>query len=342
MSLLRQDVLIVMRSRFPHVTLIVALLLILLIHWVLPAEIQQTVDPVYLDMTPDSALTGYLLSMGVSSDQILTDPLVWQSEVVQRQSFGIKVEGELTDPTVTILHQGTESEKTLKVMDTQITALIRNANGIPASDRYRIVSLRPSATAVPFNLSFIPLVLVFDVVLLGFMFVAVMVFQEKQEGSIQAYRVSPGGVMEYIWSKAVVMILLGILYTVVLLAFTMGIRVPWVQVILLMIVTSLLMTFFGLFISVYFSNLSEFLFVSVAVSALFTLPIVSYMTPSFAPAYLTWIPAYPALFGLRELLFPTGKTGFLIPIYRVLLVEAVILMMAAYWSVQKKLMKGGQ
>jgi fluoroquinolone transport system permease protein len=36
----------------------------------------------------------------------------------------------------------------------------------------------------------VPVVIVFEVVLLGFLIAAVMMFQEKQEGTLRAYRVT--------------------------------------------------------------------------------------------------------------------------------------------------------
>ena len=44
------------------------------------------------------------------------------------------------------------------------------------------------------------------------MLVAVMIFQEKQEDSIRAYRISPGTVAGYILSKTLVFIVLSIVY----------------------------------------------------------------------------------------------------------------------------------
>jgi ABC-2 type transport system permease protein/fluoroquinolone transport system permease protein len=204
-----------------------------------------------------------------------------------------------------------------------------------------VIQLRPTAGKVPFNRGIVPLVITFDVVLLGFMFVAVMVFQEKQEGSIRAFRITPGRPLEYIISKASVNILLGLLYTFLLILVVTGIPDRLFLLVVVVILCSLLMTLTGLLLSVFFNNLSEFLFVAVFISALFTLPMISYFQPSFAPSYLQAIPAYPVLFGLREILFPTGNEALIASVIRTLTAETVIVAIAAYGAVQRKLMKEG-
>jgi hypothetical protein len=43
--------------------------------------------------------------------------------------------------------------------------------------------------------------------------------------------------------------------------------------------------------------------VGVAVLIINSLPMISYGLPSFAPAWLTYIPSYPTVFATRDLLF---------------------------------------
>ena len=54
--------------------------------------------------------------------------------------------------------------------------------------------------------------LVFEVAILGFLFTAVILFQQKQEGSLRAYRVSPAGALPFVASK-------GLLWTAATVAY---------------------------------------------------------------------------------------------------------------------------
>jgi ABC-2 type transport system permease protein/fluoroquinolone transport system permease protein len=54
---------------------------------------------------------------------------------------------------------------------------------------------------------------------------------------------------------------------------------------------------------------------------------------------VTWIPSYPVLFGVREILFPTGKTGFYGPLLLLLLALNVVAFVLCYLAVERKLMQ---
>jgi hypothetical protein len=87
-----------------------------------------------------------------------------------------------------------------------------------ASQTLDVEYLRPVREPTPLNLRMVPTIIVFEVVLLGFLIAAVMMFQEKQEGTLRAYRVTPSGAVNYILSKTVLFILLSLAYGIPILA----------------------------------------------------------------------------------------------------------------------------
>jgi len=167
------------------------------------------------------------------------------------------------------------------------------------------------------------------------------VAQEKSEGSIKAYRVSPKGAWLYIWSKSLSMVLLSVIYAVIITVPTLGLNLQWGSYLLLVALTSLLMTMLGLFIATWFDTLSEFIFPMVGVFAVIGLPAISYLIPSFQLPIITAIPAYPLMFGLREIAFPTGKVDFLLPLLITLLIETIVISLLTKWAVEKRLMREG-
>jgi hypothetical protein len=339
--LVRQDLVVAFRSRFPHAVLVVALIFISLILFVAPEQLESGPGEMHLDLTQEGKIEEFLRENGWTEDHLAMDRQALDAAVEAGERIGILWEGTLAEPEITIFHQGSESDAMLQVIGASLEGLATAARGESAAGGYLLEQLRPTAEPIPFNLGLVPLVIAFDVVLLGFMFIAVMIFQEKQEGSIRAFRVSPGRTVEYITAKTAVNIMLGILYTFLLVMLVTGIPKGLGMLLLVVVLTSLLMTLLGLLLSVFFANLSEFLFVAIAVSALFTLPMVSYFQPSFAPAYLRAIPSYPVLFGLREIFFPTGSSGLIWSVVGVLAAETLVLAGAAYWAVHSRLMKEG-
>ncbi len=341
LSLVRQDMVVAYRSRFPHAVLVVALLFIALIVWVVPKDMNHDSSVMHLDQTMNREVAPWLLQNGVPAEDLAVDDASLMEAVEDRQQTGVLWEGSLENPQITIFYPGLQSDSSMMVMEAALESLVRSARGDIPMDTYELVQLRPAAEKVPFNRSMVPLVIAFDVVLLGFMFAAVMVFQEKQEGSIRAFRITPGRPLEYMAAKSSVNILLGLLYTLLLTVAVTGIPERLTLLLAVVFLASLLMTLTGLLLSVFFNNLSEFLFVAVFISAIFTLPMVSYFQPSFAPSYLQVIPSYPVLFGLREIFFPTGNDWLISAVIRTLFAETAIMAAAAYVAVQRRLMKEG-
>ncbi len=206
---------------------------------------------------------------------------------------------------------------------------------------YRQELLRPASEKPPFNLNLLPMLLALEVAMLGFFFVAALVFQEKEEGSIRAFRVSPAGTWPYILSKAVSNVLLSLLYGVLLFVFTIGLRPELPAVLLLVALAGFLMTTVGLTIGVFFKSLSEFVYILAGIMVVISLPVVSYFLPSFRAAFFPFIPTYPLMFGIRELIFSTGKTGFYLPMLLILAAEVLVILVLSRVVVERKLMKEG-
>jgi ABC-2 type transport system permease protein/fluoroquinolone transport system permease protein len=226
-------------------------------------------------------------------------------------------------------------------MRTTLDTVVRTLRGETPPSQFDVQLLRPAAEPVPLNLSILPVALVFEVVLLGFTFGAVMIFQEKQEGVNRAYRVSPGTTLDYIGAKNLLFIAMSLIYGTLLLLVAFGLEADYGRILLLVVLTSSAMTLVGLAIAVFFNNISEWFFVGVGVLIINMLPVFSYSIPTFAPRWLTVIPSYPVLFGAREILFSTGRTGFMSPLVLQLVLFNVVAFVLCYVAVERKLMKAG-
>jgi len=98
-------------------------------------------------------------------------------------------------------------------------------------------------------------------------------------------------------------------------------------------------TFLGLAVAVFFNNISEWLFIGIALLMINMAPVISYGWPSFAPSWLTLLPSYPIIFGLREILFPTGRS--LIEFFLYLTSFTVVSYLICHAAVHFKLMREG-
>ncbi len=339
-SLFTQDLLISYRSG--HV-LIIGLLLVVMAALVLflPREIKVH-NELILDTSPGAPLAAYLRELGADEGVVYTDQAAFLADLErQPNKVGVVFSGGLDAPAFELVTNSAIPAANLGLLEASLERAILELRGA-ASDQFPVEYLRPVSPPPDFNIRFVPVILIFEVVLLGFLIAAVMMFQEKQEATLRAYRVSPAGTWTYILSKNALFLVLSLLYglPILLLAFGLDFNLP--LTLLLIALSSLLMTTLSLAIAVFFNNLSEWFFAGVAILVLNSLPMISFGLPAFAPAWLTWIPSYPAVFATRDVLFNAATFGDILPTVLYLAALTALAFAAAYAAIRFKLLKEGR
>lgn len=339
-TLFLQDLLIAYRSG--HILIIGLLLLVMAALIVfLPRELKVH-NELFLDTTPDARLAEYLRATGMGDDIVYTDEAVFRADLGrQPNKAGVIFSGSLDAPAFEIITNSAVAEANLGLLEAALDRAILELRN-KAQDHYPVEYLRPVTAPQAFNVRFVPIIIVFEVVLLGFMIAAVMMFQEKQEGTLRAYRVSPSGALNYILSKNALFLVLSLIYglPVLLLAFGLDFNLP--LMLLLIALSSLFMTTLSLAIAVFYRNLSEWFFVGVGVLILNALPMISFTLPSFAPAWLTWIPSYPTVFATRDVLFNGAGMADILPTVLYLAALIALAFLGAYVAIRFKLLKEGR
>lgn len=342
-SLFVQDLLLAYRSGHVLITAILLAGMLALVLF-LPRQIEVHNELVY-DATPGGVLAAYLSGRGVGEDVVYRDEAAFHQALEdQPTKVGVVFSGGLAAPAFEIITHSAVAEANLGLLRASLDRAILELRG-QAQDRLPVEFLRPVSGPLPFNVKLIPVVLVFEVVLLGFFIAAVMMFQEKQEATLRAYRVTPSGALNYIFSKNALFILLSIAYGLPILwvgsLVGLGLAVDYGLMLLLIVLSSSLMTMASLAIAVFFRNLSEWFFAGVAVLMVNSLPMLSYAMPAFAPAWLTWVPSYPAVFAARDVLFHGAGLAQIQPTLLYLAGLNLAAFAAAYAAVRFKLLKEG-
>lgn len=347
MNLVFQDTVILSRNWIFYVLPIMALGLILITNFVIPKEMSPAHKPKIIFYEPNGdEWENYIRKVeNIKED----DKVFYESEEALKNavktnnnSMGIIVEGSLSQPKLRVIHQGTESPVVKRMLEVSLESVLRRIDNTKIPDNYEVTFLREKAKPIPFNQAQMPFFVFMEAGLLGLFLVIILIFQEKQEGSIRAYRVTPGGVISYMASKISIIAFFSMLYAFVMTVFTIGLGINWLYFFLLTFLGSLVMTLLGFISCVFFKSLSEYLFIMIALMTVLSLPVMSYYMPSFSPAVLTWIPTYPILFGYREIFFPTGKEMTLLMVGLTLLIECAVLFVGTYFAVKFKLMKEGK
>lgn len=334
---------LVLASRNSLMLVLVGLILIMgvTIRFALPKEWTAAETYYFSDLTEGGGFRAYLRERdGVENRYLLKDETALKATIKKdSSSIGVLFEGSGERPRITIFHTDRVSNESLNVLKAALNTMVARIGKAP-SEPVSVRFLRPQVKPVPLNLTALPGLVAFEVMVLGFMFVAVFIFQEKSEGSIRAYRVSPGGTATYIWSKSLVFMLLGSLYGLGLVVATMGFAVDFGRLMPLMILGINLYTFIGITVAVFFRDISSWLFPGVLLLMANMAPVVSLMFPMFAPKWMTWMPSYPVVFGAAEVLFPSGKS--ILPILGLLLLENVVAYAVCHVVTHRKMMKEGR
>lgn len=337
-SLLKQDLILAHRNGFFVVVAALALLFSILVNFVVPKEVTAEAKLYVVDLTEEKRVSAALQRSKPETVLNSEADLLARLEK-EREAIGIVFRGSAEDPQVVVYHLGNEPTKAVRAVEPTISALWKAVNGISQPSIRRVESLRPGVPKPPYNKLVIPPILMMEVAFLGFFFVAVMVFQEKAEGATKAYRVSPAGTWQYILSKVLANLATALVYGGLIVLFTMGFEVDYLRLFALLAVASFLMTMVGLLLGVFYNGISDFIYAALLFLVVMALPMGAYFFPSFKLPIFDYIPTYSLLFAAREIMFPTGRTGFLGPLMLPLLLETFAVTLLTKWAVDRRLMR---
>lgn len=308
---LRRDAVLAWRNGHVGVVLVILAVMWLLVLF-LPERIEARRGELLLDLSEGGAFRSALAAAGLPLEGLAADRADFEARLAKDGSLvGLVVEGKAPELRVDILAGKSVPAANLALLEAGVDEMLRTAAGRGSAARRPLSLLEPEAKPVPLNLVGVPIFLVFEAGILGFLLVAVFVFQEKQEGTLRAYRAAPGGAAPYIAAKLGVFVLLSLLYGAGVLAAAAfkGARPDWPGSLSVLALASAFMTLFGLGFASFFRNLSHWFFPGLAVLLLNIVPFFSYGRPSFNPAWVKAIPSYDAVFLARDLVLNPAGAG---------------------------------
>lgn len=341
LSLFMQDMVVVSRNALMWVVAGALVVIVLVVLFLIPADYDLEDTYYFYDASEMGYLEEEARREGLE-DKFILGSLEELEETVQADpgSIGVYFSDSKEAPLITIFHHGSISEQNLNLIAAALEDPLRPYYDLETGDSYRVEYLRPLSAPVPQNQNAVPPLLAFEVIVLGFLMVAVLLFQEKADGVNRAYRVTPGGASPYILAKGAVFSLIGLFYGLLMIIPTIGVSLNYPALALTLILGCFFYTCLGLVVAAFFNNISEWLFVGIALLMVNMTPVISHGWPSFAPIWVTYIPSYPIIFGLREILFPTGRD--LASLYIYLAAAAVLSYLLCHLVVHFKLMREGR
>lgn len=163
---------------------------------------------------------------------------------------------------------------------------------------------------IPFNQRLLPAVIMLMVGIIGLFIMISLIGQERVEGTIRAYRVTPASLRQFLASKHLLLLALGCTTFSIIYVPMLGFN-GYLQSLMVIILTIIFGSSLGVLLgSIFDSPMSSMLWVLLLMIVL-SLPAISLFAPAFSPDWLKIIPSYYTLFGLDAAMFPDNNSNII-------------------------------
>lgn len=344
-GLFKKDLVTAHRNYYFVIVIAIAVIFVLLINFVVPKE--ATIKPsVYYYIDYDGDLKNIFQNIIAASQgkheniyPMHSKEAIIESMKENANSLGMIIEEKNHKPSIHFVMQGHENPK---IINTLLLAMKDEVNkSIQDPVKINTIQLKKGIDSekIPANKRILPLFLVMEPTMLGFVLIAALIFMEKDEGTVSAYRVTPGRLPEYLASKITLMLVLGWISTLLSTYFVVGRDADYVRLFLLVTFGSIFASSMGLILASFFDNVSQSVIWIIIISLFISLPFISYFVPSFAPVYLRFIPTYPLLFAIREVLFPSGNMLIVTSTLATFILFSIISYILAIFTYQRNFLR---
>lgn len=186
------------------------------------------------------------------------------------------------DGSLKVLHGG--------LSDTAVHNLMLSTIGSSSQTEIPVEYLRQRVNPVPNNYRLLPIFICFEALIVGFLMGGILLLAEKEQHTLNAYRISPGTTLAYVVAKTVMLSICGTMYALAMAIFTIGFTFNWFTFLSLAFLSSLFFTLLGLLITVFFKNLNSWFLIAILILSLNMLSALGYSNPSFSNLWIHYHP----------------------------------------------------
>jgi hypothetical protein len=183
---------------------------------------------------------------------------------------------------------------------------------------------------LPFNQRLLPAILLMMVGILGLFAMISLIGQERVEGTIRAYKISPSSMGEFLISKHLLLLSISFTTFSILYLPIMGFG-GYLSALLIITLTVIFGSCVGVILGgIFDSPLSGMVWVFLLLIVL-ALPAISLFSPMFSPGWLKIIPSYHTLFGLDAAMFPDDNSHIIRQSIAILAGVDIVLIFLSTW-----------
>ncbi|MDE0882380.1 MAG: ABC transporter permease [Myxococcota bacterium] len=305
-SLLWLDLRNVWLSLFPLIMLATVFFQGAILRWAVPEKFEHEPTIQLVDNTSDRAFER-MISKAPDLAMASTEELqAWAAE--DRSRVGLVFSGSRHEPAVEIVHAAEPDAGLLQMARVQAGVFWSRIGGLGWARGHRYTHLGEDRKPSPFNHGLMGVLLAVDVAISAFLFLAMMIFEEKQTGAIEAIKVSPVGTLSYLSAKITATMIHSLPPAVLLILMVMPDAVSSLELWSVLVVATLAFSFAGAILGVLLKSLFDGIFWVVLASYALLLPLFAYLLPTLDQLWMHYIPTWGALYGVRSALFPTGRS----------------------------------
>ena len=316
----------------------IALIFVAVMLFVVPENFNGTQTYfVHLDLSQEEADAVLPSFQDAQESVVLFDSLddLKQALEKDRSAVGLSISRAGPSYRFELVLQGYESENMRQLIKSTIEGeFLRELPGYVSQSS--VTTLEENSVRLSDRKNILPIYLTMNVALMGLFIIAAYIFLDKQEGLIKAYSVTPVYIWQYLASKMMIMLLMGLVTSTVTMLALAGADMNYPLFWLIIISFNLFGSALGLLIASFFDTMVKAMGAMYVGIVVLMLPSVSYFLPSFSPVWIRWMPSYSMLYAFRDLLLGQN-TGYVLTQAGLFLVLGFALFAAANLRFKKSL-----
>ncbi len=183
----------------------------------------------------------------------------------------------------------------------------------------------------------LPVVIAFNGSLMGMFIVAAYIFLDKAEGVIKAYAVTAASVWQYLLSKSLMLMTVGLGTSLLIVIPLLGLRINYFMFAAIFLTSNFFLTTLGMVLTSYYDDMIQSFGVFYALIIVLALPSIAYFMPSWQPTWVQYIPTHPMIQGFKEAMLTGGDLNYVLTASGILLAGGVVLFLFANYRFKKTL-----
>lgn len=306
-ALFLQDSKLSLKGIYFYMEVLIAVVFVAVMLFLVPENFTRTQTLHVLLELSEPARSGVVQQLGATGAEVVLSSSRGELEQAMqrdRMSGGIVVSTVGEKLKFELVLQGHESARIRNLQQASLEGalLARQPNFLST---IRTTTLRPDAPRLSDRQGILPVYLTMNVALMGLFIIAAYIFLDKEEGVIKALAVSPLATWQYLASKMLLMLCLGVVSTLVVVLLLGGTaNLLWLMA--LVVASNLFGSALGLLIASYFDSMVQAMEVLYTAMVVLMFASYSYLMPAFSPWWVRLLPTYSMLVAFRETLLVGG------------------------------------